>query len=126
MPPGSPKNPNIQYFPSAISTAEAEPAIKLANQKNQCLYCCAIPGVNQNFFLFAKQSLQYTGLPSVGLNGTSVSAPQSEQVALCISLGPKSLLGPPLLNSPILSYSFIETKKSFTLKCYSIVVLPHI
>src|SRR3989338_5062071 len=49
-----------------------------------------------------KQSLQKTGLPSVGLNGTSHSAPHSEQVALCISLGPVSLRNPPppRLNPP--------------------------
>ena len=34
-------------------------------------------------------------MPSVGLKGTSHSLPHSEQVALCISLGPsKSLRGP--------------------------------
>ncbi|MDQ1372460.1 MAG: hypothetical protein QG582_1376 [Candidatus Thermoplasmatota archaeon] len=32
--------------------------------------------------------MQYTGRPSVGLNGTCVSAPQSEHLAECISLGP--------------------------------------
>ncbi len=50
------------------------------------------------FLCFGKQSLQYTGLPSAGLNGTSHSFPQSAQVALCISRGPsKDLLCPPLL-----------------------------
>jgi len=52
-----------------------------------------------------KHSLQYTGLPSVGLNGTSVSFPQSAQIALCISLG--GLLNPlPFLLSPYIIYTF--------------------
>jgi hypothetical protein len=38
--------------------------------------------------LFCQHSLQYTGLPSVGLKGTSHSAPQSAQTALYICLGP--------------------------------------
>ncbi len=37
--------------------------------------------------MFLKQSLQYTGLPCVGLNGTSHSFPQSEHVVLKYSLG---------------------------------------
>ena len=54
---------------------------------------------------FWKQSLQYTGRPSVGLNGTSQSFPQSEHFVLCISLGPPK---PPLLSLspyPIFSLS---------------------
>ena len=37
-----------------------------------------------------KQSLQNTGLPSAGLNGTSHSLPQSLHVALCISRSSRS------------------------------------
>jgi hypothetical protein len=36
------------------------------------------------------QSLQYTGLPLVGRNGTCASLPQLEQVAENISRGPRS------------------------------------
>jgi len=53
--------------------------------------------IHQNLLgllLLAKHSLQKTGLPSVGLKGTSHSFPHSEQMALCISLGPLSK--PPL------------------------------
>jgi hypothetical protein len=39
---------------------------------------------------FAKQSVQYTGLPEVGWNGTWASRPQDEQVAANISRGPRS------------------------------------
>jgi hypothetical protein len=37
-------------------------------------------------FIFAKQSLQYTGLSSLGLKGTFASQPQEAQVAMNISL----------------------------------------
>ena len=45
----------------------------------------------RGFRCFGRQSRQYTGRPSVGLNGTSHSLPQSAQVAFVISRGPKSL-----------------------------------
>jgi hypothetical protein len=54
------------------------------------------------FLCFGKQSLQYTGLPSVGTNGTSHSFPQSEHVVLCISLGPPKFLRPPKLSLPFI------------------------
>ena len=41
-----------------------------------------------SFLRFEKQSLQYTGRSSRGLNGTSHSFLQSAHVALCISRGP--------------------------------------
>jgi hypothetical protein len=49
---------------------------------------------------FWKQVWQYTGLPSVGLKGTSDSDPQSEHFILCISLGPESYLRLPPPNVP--------------------------
>lgn len=36
---------------------------------------------------FRQHSRQYTGRPSIGLNGTSHSSPQSEQTALCMVRG---------------------------------------
>jgi hypothetical protein len=50
---------------------------------------------HRNYLCLGKHSLQYTGLPSVGLNGTSVSTPQSEQVTFVISLGPLLPRKPP-------------------------------
>jgi len=65
-------------------------------------------GLNETAYyagrLFAKQSLQYTGLPSAGLNGTSQSLPQSEHFAGCISLGPPNDLGPLPWNAIFLSF----------------------
>src|SRR3989344_7165168 len=50
---------------------------------------------------FLKHVKQNTGLPSVGLKGTSHSCLHSEHTALCISLGPElNLLCPPNLRSP--------------------------
>jgi len=53
------------------------------------------PDYRWNYLCLGKHSLQYTGLPSVGLNGTSVSTPQSEQVTFVISLGPLLPRKPP-------------------------------
>ena len=55
---------------------------------------------------FSKQSLQYTGRPSVGLNGTSQSLPQSAHFAGCISRGPPK---PPLRLSPLSPNSMFLT-----------------
>ena len=43
--------------------------------------------MNYASVFLAKHSLQYTGLPSVGLKGTLQLFPHSAQVASCISLG---------------------------------------
>jgi len=58
---------------------------------------------------FWKQSLQYTGRPSVGLNGTSQSFPQSEHFAGCISRGPPKPPPPPRLLSPLSPNSMFLT-----------------
>jgi hypothetical protein len=69
---------------------------------------------NRGFRCFGRQSLQYTGLPSVGLKGTSHSFPQSEQDVFVISRGPWSLAPPKFLAPPnLFSPNMIVLKQSF-------------
>ena len=79
-------NGTLQLFPQSAHTAS-----------NICLSSDLPESLLSNLaesdppLWFSKQLLQYTGLPWVGLKGTSHSFPQLSQTALCISTGPRSL-----------------------------------
>ena len=72
----------------------------------------------QNFLCLGRHSLQYTGLPSVGLNGTSVSTPQSEQVTFVISLGPLLPRKPPEFPLKFLSLKAIFVSPPLVVDIY--------